>query len=276
MEFFAGFSGGQFLIFYVIMLATSVAAALWIPAVLRPDGRRAKLTDLEEIALLSGGAERHTTAVLSSLFAKDALDQAGKSKLIVTRQSVGGTDAERAVLNKVGDFTPKEALATLKPHAERIEARLIREGLLLDKGERNRLRWLAVVPFVVLFVIGLYRQQAGEAQGEPTGFLVMLLILTVLCALVRIFNGNPRTKGGNYALRELEQQSSRLKRAPQQVEAGLAVAIFGTAVLVGTPWEPLHAVQRAGSGGGAEGSADSGCSGGDSGCGGGGCGGCGG
>jgi hypothetical protein len=50
----------------------------------------------------------------------------------------------------------------------------------------------------------------------------------------------------------------------------MAVALFGTGVLVGTPWEPVHALkQKDGDGGGADGSSDGG-----SGCGG--CGGCGG
>ena len=274
MEFFASYSGSQFLAFYGMMLATCVAAGLWIPAVLRPEGRRASLSDMEEVAVLSGGAERHATAVLSSLFAKNALDQSDKYRLRVTRQSVGETAAEKSVLNKVGDFTLKEALISLESHAERIEERLIREGLMLDRGERWRLRLLSVLPYVVLFVIGLYRQQAGSALGEPTGFLIGLLVITALFAFIRLMSGNPRTKAGNLALRDLEQQSSRLKRAPQPGEAGLAVAIFGTGVLVGTPWEPLHAVQRASSSGGDGGS--SGDSGGDSGCGGGGCGGCGG
>lgn len=274
MEFFSGYSGGQFLFFYGIMLVTSVMAGIWMPAFLRPEGRRASVSDMEDIAVLSGGDERHATAVLSSLFAKDALDQSGKTHLRVKRRLAGETEAEKAVLRKSGDFTLKEALIALEPHAERIEERLIREGLVMTGGEHWRLRLLSVLPYVVLFAIGLYRQQAGAALGEPTGFLIGFLILTGLFAIISLVNVNRRTKAGNLALRDLERESSRLKRAPQPIEAGLAVAIFGTAVLVGTPWEPLHAVQRASSGGGDGGSSDD--SGGDSGCGGGGCGGCGG
>ena len=64
-----------------------------------------------------------------------------------------------------------------------------------------------------------------------------------------------------------------MKRAPQASEAGYAVAIFGTGVLVGTPWEPLHAIQRSGGdtgtgGGGDGGGCGSGCGGGCGGCGG--------
>ena len=277
MDIFGSYSGPEFLFFYTGMLATCVLAGIWIQAVMRPPGRYNRVEDVEEIAVLAGGLERHAKATLSSLFAKDALDRAGKHKLRVVRQSAGETSAERAVLGKVGDFSLLEARKTLADHAYAIEERLIRNGLLMDSGERWRLKLLSVLPYAALFAIGLYRQQAGSALGEPTGFLVGLLIATAVFAVVRLATGNPRTKEGNAALMELEKRSSRMRRAPQGPEAGMAVALFGTAVLVGTPWEPLHAVQRAGGTGGGEasGSYDDGGGDGGGGCGGG-CGGCGG
>lgn len=273
MEFFASYSGSDFLLFYVFMLATCVFLGVWVPALLRPEGRGNSVKDFEEAAVLSGGADRHSSAVLSSLFAKDALDQADKRTLKVTRTEAGETEAERAVLRKVGAFTLNEVKQTVKHHAERIEKTLIGRSLLMDSGERRRLRLLSVLPYAALFAIGLYRYQAGNALGEPTGLLLGLLCLTVLFALIRLMLHNPRTMAGNAALKKLEEQSSRMKRAPQPTEAGFAVALFGTAVLVGTPWEPLHAVQRASSSGGDGGGSSDGDGGG--GCGGG-CGGCGG
>ena len=124
--------------------------------------------------------------------------------------------------------------------------------------------------FIVLFAIGLYRQRAGEALGEPTGILVALLVVTLVLALWRGFTGNPRTIAGNEIVRTLEQNGSRLKRAPQANEAGYAVAIFGTGVLVGTPWEPVHAARQAGAGGDGGAYAGGDGDGGDGGCGGGG------
>jgi uncharacterized membrane protein YgcG len=56
-------------------------------------------------------------------------------------------------------------------------------------------------------------------------------------------------------------------------EAAMAVALFGTAVLVGTPWQPVHAMRQQQGSGDAGGSGGSDSGGGD---GGGGCGGCGG
>lgn len=276
MEIFSSYTGPDFLAFYAVMLVTCVFLGLWIPANLREAGKRGKVDDLEEVAVLVGGAEQHAAAVLTDLYASGALAEAGEGKLMVAGSMANAGDAARAVLNKVGDFKLSEVKDTLKTHAERVEARLVRRGLLIAPGERWKLRWLSASPYIALFVIGLYRQQAGSALGEPTGFLVGLMVVTFVLAAWRMAKLNIRTAAGNMLVREIEQQGSSMKRAPRAQEAGYAVAIFGTAVLVGTPWEPVHAMRQAGSGdsgSGGDGGGDSGSDGG--GCGGG-CGGCGG
>ncbi|MEE4199091.1 TIGR04222 domain-containing membrane protein [Erythrobacter sp.] len=278
MELFASYTGPQFLIFYAIMLATCVFLGLWIPASLREEGRPGSLENAEEAALLAGGIDRLNMAVLSALFAKGAAGPGGKHTLRVEHGELANSPAERAVAAQVGEVQLREAKKALKIEAERIGARLVRKGLLMRESARRKLRWLSVLPYAVLFAIGLYRQQAGAALGEPTGILIALLAITAAFALGRFFTGYPRTMAGNAAVRRLEQGSSRLKRAPQAGEVGYAVAIFGTSVLVGTPWEPVHAVRQAGTGGDGAGyaggdSSDSADGGG--GCGGG-CGGCGG
>lgn len=277
MEFFGSYSGTDFLVFYCVMLATCVVAGLWIPANLRAPGKRQEVEDLEEVAVLTGGADRLNVAVLSSLFAKEALISREKNKLAVASSHGGEGDAERAVLAKVGDFSAAEARKSLNAQAKRVEGRLIQRGLLMDPSEQMKIRILSTLPFALLFVIGVYRQQAGEALGEPTGLLIMLLVATFVFGLIRFFTGTKRTIAGQEVVKSMEENGSRLKRAPQANEAGFAVALFGTAVLVGTPWEPVHAARLAGSGGdgGFVGGSDGG-DGGSSGCGGGGCGGCGG
>ncbi|WP_298304525.1 TIGR04222 domain-containing membrane protein [uncultured Erythrobacter sp.] len=277
MEIFSSYSGPDFLIFYAVMLATCVAAGLWIPANLRPLGKRNDVEDVEEVAVLAGGLDRLNVAVLATLFAKRALNSGDKRKLFVTRSEAGEGDAELTVLRKVGQFSSWEAKKALSDQAERVEARLIRQGLMMDKSERMRLRFLATLPYALLFLIGLYRQQAGDALGEPTGILIMMLVITLVFGLIRFATGNSRTIAGQEIIRTLEENGSRLKRAPQENEVGYAVAIFGTGVLVGTPWEAVHAARNSGSDGGGGCGGDEGSSdGGGSGCGGGGCGGCGG
>ncbi|VVT13498.1 conserved hypothetical protein [Erythrobacter sp. EC-HK427] len=108
------------------------------------------------------------------------------------------------------------------------------------------------------------------------GFLVGLTALAAVLGIIRFLKFNPRTRAGEQTLAEAQERASRLKSAPRGEEVGFAVALFGTAVLVGTPFEPLHAMRQAQQGGDSGGGGCGSDGGGDGGCGGGGCGGCGG
>lgn len=279
MQLFSSWAGGDFLLFYIMLLAISALAAWWIPANLRDSGRRGRALEVEDIALLAGGPARHADSVLTELYTQGALVPADSGRLMPALVDFPVSTAGKAVLALREPFKPSEARALLAVHADRIAARLRREGLLLRPEVGARLRWLSTTPFVALFLIGLYRQRAGSAIGEPTGFLVILLGVTAVFAVIRFVKIDLRTQAGIAAVRDSLAKASRLKRAPQPSEAALAVALFGTAVLVGTPWEPVHAARQQGDGGsGGSDSGDGGDSGGEggSGCGDGGCGGCGG
>ncbi len=272
MQLFSSWTGSDFLIFYSGLLIAGCLAAWWIPSQLRVTGRRGESLDAESVALLAGGRIRFADAVLAQLFVRGALEPSGKDRLAVVRRDVETGGAGKALLVAEGPVTRTEARRMIDHHAERISARLQRSGLLMWPEQHTRMRWLSITPFAALLLLGLYRQRAGSALDEPTGFLVIMLVLTAVLAIVRFVWSDPRTTAGIAALSDLRQQSSRLARAPRPDEVPLAVALFGTGVVVGTPWEPVHALrQRNGDGVGADGSSDGG-----SGCGGGGCGGCGG
>jgi uncharacterized protein (TIGR04222 family) len=273
MQLFSSWTGGDFLLFYTALLGLAAFAAWWMPAHLREGGRRGDSSDLESVAVLAGGRERFTDSLLADLFVRGALADAGAGKLTVVQQSLPASPAGKALLEERVPITLAEARKLLAVHAERVTARLRRSGLLLRPEEFARLRWLSVAPLVALLLLGLYRQRAGTAVGEPTGFLVILLGLTAVLAVIRFAKSDPRTVAGIDTVKQLRAQNGRFSRAPQPQEAAMAVALFGTAVLVGTPWEPVHAMRQQGSGdgGGSDSSSDGG-----SGCGGGGCGGCGG
>ncbi len=271
MEIFSSYTGSDFLFFYAVMLVTCVFAGLWIPANLRDPGERGEVTKPEEMAVLAGGQSRHLQAVVVDLMARGALAEGTKGKLRVERPEVDTGSAGRALLRRQGEFDLRQVAGTSRADATDIERKLIQRGLLMDVGNRMRLRGLSVLPYIALLGLGFYRLQAGEALGEPTGFLAVLLALTALFAAIRVIKTNPRTMGGNETLRDAETRAARMRSAPTANEAGYAVAIFGTGVLVGTPWESVHAMRQGGSGG--DGSSSDGDGGG--GCGGG-CGGCGG
>jgi uncharacterized protein (TIGR04222 family) len=192
---------------------------------------------------------------------------------VIARERAELNPASKTLVAINAPVTFAEAKKAIAVHSERTSGRLQRTGLLLRSEEYSRLRWLSVAPFAALLMLGLYRERAGSALGEPTGFLVILMVLTLAFAIIRFTWFDPRTQAGIAAVRELRSKNGRLPRAPRAEEAAMAVALFGTGVLVGTPWEPVHAMRKQDGDGGSSG--DSGSSDGGSGCGGG-CGGCGG
>lgn len=271
MELFSSWTGSDFLAFYAMLLGLSCFAAWWIPAHLREPGRNGGADDVESVALLSGGPHRLVDALLADLFVRGALTQGEKGKLHIAARDPSTSPAGQALLAIDAPVTLGEARRAVGPHAERVAARLQRAGLLLRPEEDTRLRWLSITPFAALFLLGLYRQRAGSAVGEPTEFLVILLVLTAVLAIIRFTRSDPRTAAGIAMVRQLRARNGRYSLAPRAEEVPMAVALFGTGVLVGTPWEPVHAMRKKDDDGG---SGDGGGDGG-SGCGGG-CGGCGG
>jgi uncharacterized protein (TIGR04222 family) len=278
MELFSSWTGSDFLLFYSVLLGFAGLGAWWMPTLLREPGRRGSLDDLESVAVLTGGPSRLADSALAELYVHGGLIGGEKGKLAVARCEAAVSSAAKTLLAAGEQLSRADAKKALDTHAGMVAARLQRAGLLMRDSEFSRLRWLAITPLAALFLLGLYRQRAGDAVGEPTGFLVALLILTFAIAAVRFVTVDPRTAAGIEAVHDLRARNGRFTRAPMPDEAAMAVALFGTGVLVGTPWEPVHALrQPQGDGGsGCSGGGDSGSSDGGSGCGGGGCGGCGG
>ena len=282
MELFSSYTGFEFLTFYVALLLVSVAASFWIAARLRPLGGRASTLEAEEMAVLAEGTVRHAYTVATDLMVQGGLENASSGKLRVAKSSVARTgSAGRSVLRKVGAFTISELCVTTVQDAQAIRSRLIGDGLIMTDSEAAKLRWQVVAPFAGLLALGLYRAIAGYGEGEAIGFLIVLMLATFVIALWRYSKAPQRTAAGEQLLQAERERTSRLQRAPQAAEASYAVALFGAGILVGTPWEAVHAMKGTaivqGSGAtGCGGCGAGGSDGGGSGCGGGGCGGCGG
>ena len=272
---FSSYSGGDFLLFYAALLLAAVVAGLWIPAFLRPDGRNAGPVGSEALAYLAGGASRFAESVTASLLGRDQL-RAERKKLVRMPRAEGRTRAEQALLRSGAELRWKGARYMLGAHADALDRELSAKGLLIAPAERTTFRIIPVLPYIVLLLLGAFRWQAGYAQGEPVGFLTLLMVATAALAVIRFVRFNPRTRAGEELLAETQRASERLRSATPADEAGRAVALFGTGVLVGTPWASLHQMRSqtsaggCGGGGGHDGGGDGG------GCGGGGCGGCGG
>ncbi|WP_421991801.1 TIGR04222 domain-containing membrane protein [Qipengyuania sp.] len=277
IEGFSTYSGGEFLVFYALLVIGAIIAGVWLPGFLRADGENRRVDDRYDMAYLAGGARRVTETVLAQLLGTGSLEAAGGNKVRVAHQQGGENALENDLLRKVTDFGLTEAQRTVGTHIDEIQERLARTRLLLDQSERLQLRIVSVLPYLAVLAVGWYRRSAGIAEGEPVGYLTGLMILAAILGSIRFIKLDPRTRGGLAAVAEGKAISSRLKSAPTGPELGFGVALFGTAILAGTPFSQLHAMRQAASGDGGGYSSDGGDSSSSDGGGcGGGCGGCGG
>ncbi len=264
--------GGAFLALYAFLFVGALIGGAVIAAWLRPEGHAPAVTDEEELAVLAGGSDRLTETVLARLMARGAAMIDG-GRLSFAAGVAGGSPIEREIALLPSPAKWSAIRNRVAQAAERIERQLIFRGLLMEKGEARQLGLYAAIPLVLLFGFGLIKMQIGLGRERPVGFLVAFLVVTAIAALIRVFGTKRISKGGTAALKEARGRSARLKLAPTQQETGTAVALFGTAVLVGSPMADLHRMRQSDGGGGSSDSS-SGDGGGDGG--GGGCGGCGG
>lgn len=271
-------TGGPFLSLYAVLLVATVIAGLVIPRRLRPLGRSGRVTDVDKLAYLSGGVRRFGDALTARLLAARALTLLSKDRFRIGARELAATPAERAVLALPSPSRWREVEKVLKDYAEPLERQMTQAGLLMSKRERANIRFWALLPYLMLLAFGVTKWIVGDMRDRPVGFLSALLVVTAVLAIVRWFSIDRRTQAGHDARERAAERSTRLRTAPTTDEIGLAVALFGTAVLVGSGWGDFHALRRAGGGDGGGGSGGCGSDGGGSGCGGGGggCGGCGG
>ncbi|MEO8374706.1 MAG: TIGR04222 domain-containing membrane protein [Sphingomonas bacterium] len=269
-------AGGPFLQLYGILFGIAIIAGFVIPRWLRPDGSAGRVTETGELAFLAGGATRFADAVVARLLATGALVMIGRKGFHAQSRDAGRTAAERSVLALPGELSWPKIARTLKPKAEPIGRRLIADGLMMDAGLILQMRFWQALPYFLLLAFGLVKLMIGEARHRPVGYLMMFLFVTVILALIRWFSIDRLTRGGHAALADARAGAERLKRAPTSTETDLAVALFGTVVLVGSGWAGFHQL-RSPSSSDSSSTGDGGSSSGDGGggCGGGGCGGCG-
>lgn len=264
--------GEQFLILYLVLLAVAALAGLVIPRLLRPEGRRQVVEDADRLAYLAGGARRFGDAVVARLLGSGALAMIGRNQFAPAPGAAAASPAEASVLALRGPVAWGEIEQALKPHRQPLARQLRDAGLLVSAHERSGLGGWAALPYLLVFAFGALKLAVGVMRDKPVGFLTLLLLLTGVLALVRYATIDRRTRGGVAALQEASRRAARLKGAPTNAEMGLAVALFGTAVLAGSGYADFHRLRTPVSSSSDSSSSDSGDGGG---CGGG-CGGCGG
>jgi uncharacterized protein (TIGR04222 family) len=286
--------GSEFHYFLVPMMIAAVCVGRIIRSQFHgpvPDERdeTAELTR-EQAAYLSGGSARLTSAVVARLVGN------GVAAVEGTRLVRGGreltddaTPAEVAVKNGLPFSNDRDAL---KPVSQAVQAAFADEGKKLEEAGYllPRLTQFGAVcasllPLIlVLLAFALPRFLMGTANAKNTQYLGFVTVVGTLFSLGIIFYGHTRrTRRGEYVLAKLQARHGELRSEPAYGgthDAGLAVALFGTAVLFGSSLAMLHDwYPRQTTGDNTGGCGTGGCgAGGDGGggCGGGGCGGCGG
>jgi uncharacterized protein (TIGR04222 family) len=290
-----GISGPQFLLLYLVLLAVTVlGVVLTRRRALAPDDGAAGPAQLDpyEVAELNGGGALVATTAVSNLFRSGRLASSsrrrGQPARLVTGKAPGPRDhpVEWAVYQQVADG-PNRRLKDVQAGLEgssalaAVRERLRRVGLAPTPEQRARCR-AAGLWFLPLLALGVARVVAGSANGRPVGFLVALLVVTVVVAARFLLRVPDATELGRRTLKRLRAEQPRPSAGASPAELRMATALFGagvlwtadtdTAMLLRIPRE--HGVLGAdagGSFGGGDGGGGGGCGGG--GCGGGGCGG---
>jgi uncharacterized protein (TIGR04222 family) len=244
----------------------------------------------DQVAYLNGGA----AGLLSATIAR--LVQTGMARIsddkkqieIAGALSADASEAERFVQKQLPiDKTNIEQLPILTSQLERLylaEWEQFHDGGLVLDGRRRFTAGLGIVlPMVIVFAFfGLQRLVIGIQNGKPVGFLMLTLVFAAFFLFVLVKAIPTRTRKGDQLLEGLKRNHRSLKTpgsVDSGVDAGLAVALFGTAALASGELAELGAWYPRTTHGDSSGcGTTSSSSGGDGGggCGGGGCGGCGG
>jgi uncharacterized membrane protein YgcG len=133
-----------------------------------------------------------------------------------------------------------------------------------------------VLWFLPLLGLGVARVVAGRANGRPVGFLVALLVVTVVVAAVLVVRVPNATELGRRTLQRLRAEQPRPAAGASPAKLTLGTALFGAAVLWAADTDTallLRVPREHGVFGDVGGGSFGGDGGGGGGCGGGGCGG---
>jgi uncharacterized protein (TIGR04222 family) len=264
-------NGGQFIMLYLLLLAAAIIFSLIIPRLMRQSGRDQAISDPDQLALLVGGPTRLCESVVTRLLTARSIQQRGSDNFGLLSAPQTSSTIEQSVIG-VLPASWRTIEQSIKPYAEPMQTRMASLGLLIGSDSAARQQLMQTMPYLLLILFGAVKLFVGEQRHKPVGILTALVLLTLLFAVIRYFIVDRRTEAAISAVEAAKTRAARLKAAPTTPEMGLAVALFGTAVLAGSAYQDFHRLRSpSGDGdGGSSGDGSGGCGGG------GGCGGCGG
>jgi uncharacterized protein (TIGR04222 family) len=292
--------GPDFLKVYIGLFVVNLVFGLVLRWLLRGpnDEPSAEASDLSplEIAYLSGGPKQAIDTAVIRLVHRGILAFEATDGRISRRKHDGDNlhPLERAVYNAASTSVLLGELRTkVLPTAQQLHSRLEQLGLMLPQSGLSAPWIVPMLPLVFVILLGVVKGFVGFSRGKPIGFLLGLLVVSVIATLVFWSLRSRRTRRGDILLQRIQTENAALRYTAgtlgeSMIESDLilAVAIFGPVVLSAGPFASMaQALQKspAGTSGGwsscgGSSCSSSGCGGGGGcggGCGGGGCGGCG-
>lgn len=281
--------GPQFLLLYPCLLAGAVAMTVMLRWVSRSpsEGPDLEILNLDpyEVAYLMGGEDSAVDTALASLVQRGAVTVNPAARTIHAESTMtlprGLHPLERAVapdpVAKEFGRTIATARQAAKPALEAIRIRLNMLGLLMNHEPVWGAPLLRTLPILAVLLLGLAKIQVGLSRDKPITFLIGLCLVTMLIEIGFVFVRPHQSRWGDHVLKRLRRQNAALQLTGSRRAADLmghdlamAVALFGTGILVGGPLNDLRAALAPppSVGGGDAYGGDCGGGGGGSGCGG--------
>lgn len=230
----------QFLAIYAGLLLAAAAMAWMLPHWLRPDGKLLALQHPFELACLSGGPARYAETLVVGLMQEGHLALRDDRHFEPLRPTAGISRAEVAVLGLPPGTDWTMLMTSLWSAIHWVELRLIARGLWLDRAEWWQIRGWACLPYILVLLFGAIRWEAGVLHHQPVPYLGWLVLAALLGGVVRCVTIDRRTRGGSRVLARARHEARNLRHGHDGEQAQIAVALFGTEVLAGTPYEALH------------------------------------
>ncbi|MFI7679342.1 TIGR04222 domain-containing membrane protein [Actinophytocola sp. NPDC049390] len=248
-----GLSGPEFLWLYSAALVAGVAFAIWRRMAVRrprsaePPGPLAA----EELGFLSGGPQRAVEVAVARLVDAGAVrvDRRGNLSDASERRRTGHPldDAVLGTLTSPRTLRAVTARTTTASALTAIGDSLVRRGLLVAPSRAIRARRLGQVVLYVLLAVGVVRCANGIANHLPVGYLIGLLIVTLIAismlTIRTIAPPKARTVHGDRVVTELMRGGTNdpleevaVRGMSAYPDKEVAKALVVTAVAAGAVW----------------------------------------
>ncbi len=286
-----GISGPTFIMWYVGLAMAVIAVVLWRRRLGRGKARRPQRKSLTAVeAGMLRSPELAVAAGLTSLLVTGSVGHNGHGALRLDgAPPPQASPLELALHQAVRENWSRDSLIrhpAVTAALTALEQQLVADGFLRSRRHLTVARRGALWLLPVL-ALGVVRAAAGLSNGRPIGFLVITMAAVTVVFMVLLLKPPRRpTERGDLVLPWMRKKTPHLRpgRSPAlhsygPAAAGVAVALYGAAVLRDASPGFAAAVSAPGfgaaAGGGSAGgySGGAGCGGGGGGGGGGGCGG---